>query len=99
MLPDDGESDFDKDDDSNASADDSMTSNKSSHGLILHDDVKEVSDGGLMEELSRWLCDYLAFFCYHDLHDSIVTDKLSFYCKKTKLKTALFFHFNNSQTV
>ncbi len=48
MLPDDGDSDFDKDDSSNASADDSMMSNKSSHGHILHDDVKEVSDGGLM---------------------------------------------------
>ncbi|KTF81411.1 hypothetical protein cypCar_00028878 [Cyprinus carpio] len=44
---DDGDSDFDKDDSSNASADDSMTSNKSNHGPILHDDVKEVSDGGL----------------------------------------------------
>lgn len=48
MLPDDGDSDFDKDDSSNASADDSMTSNKSSQCPILHDDVKEVSDRDLM---------------------------------------------------
>lgn len=48
MLPDDGDSDFDKDDSSNASADYSMMSNKSSHGLILQDDVKEVSDACLM---------------------------------------------------
>lgn len=47
MLPDDGDSDFDKDDSSNASADYSMI-NKSSHGLILQDDVKEVSDACLM---------------------------------------------------
>lgn len=43
MLPDDGDSDFDKDDSSNASADYSMMSNKRGHGLILQDDVKEVS--------------------------------------------------------
>lgn len=65
MLPDDGDSDFDKDDSSNASADYSMMSNKSSHGLILQDDVKEVSDACLMWEVD-W-CDYLAFFFYHTI--------------------------------
>lgn len=82
MLPDDGDSDFDKDDSSNASADYSMMSNKSSHGLILQDDVKEVRDACVMLSCILLLS--------HDLHYQL-------YRQLEKLFSLDQYHFNDLQ--